>query len=57
MQKKRHDADYDPAGTYSKSSVFEEISQTQVAMINFRKATAKDRRAFAAWVLLKSRKS
>lgn len=57
MQKKRHDADYDPSGTYFKSSVMAEIAQTEAAISDFKRTKIKDRRAFAAWVLLKARKS
>jgi hypothetical protein len=55
MQIKRHAADYDPQGRYFKSSVLNDIAAAEAAMRNFSKAPEKDRRAFATWVLFKTR--
>lgn len=53
MQIKRHEADYDPKGKYHKSAVINDIAATESCMKLFVTASVKDRRAFAAWVLLK----
>ena len=56
MQVKRHAADYDPSGTYYKSAVMQDIVNAESVMARFVGESSKDRRAFAAWVLLKTRK-
>lgn len=56
MQEKRHSADYDPKGTFYKSDVALQIEITKVVVEDFEKAALKDRRAFAAFVLLKERR-
>lgn len=56
LQTKRHDADYDPYITLYKSSVQTDIGAAKAVIKAFSNAPWKDRRAFAAWVLLKSRK-
>ena len=55
MQTNRHEADYNPTGSYFKSAVMAHIATTERAIKDFGKATVKDRRAFAAWVLFKVR--
>jgi uncharacterized protein (UPF0332 family) len=55
MQLKRHDADYNPYGTVFKSAVLTDISTVEAALEGFGKAALKDRRAFAALVLIKQR--
>jgi uncharacterized protein (UPF0332 family) len=55
MQTKRDDADYNPHGTLFKSAVLIDIEIAQAAIDNFSKAPQKDRRAFAAFVMLKQR--
>jgi hypothetical protein len=55
MQIERHDADYDPDKRFFKSAVLYNIVAADVAMTDFAAAPLKDRRAFAAWVLLKKR--
>ena len=55
MQRKRESADYDPDGTFHKSEVLDDIDVTENAIIQFLKVPAKDRRAFAVYVLLNIR--
>ena len=55
MQKKRHDADYDPFARFVKSSVQTDILLAEGAVNSLMSAPKKDRRAFCAWVLLKKR--
>jgi hypothetical protein len=55
MQIKRHDADYNPDGTVFKSAVLTDISTVEAAIDGFSQAPLKDRRAFAAFVMLKQR--
>jgi hypothetical protein len=55
MQIKRHEADYDPFHRTAKSEVLSDISAVESAIESFLSVNAKDRRAFSAYVLLKSR--
>ena len=55
MQYKRHQADYDPDCRITKSEVLNDYSQVTTVIEKFRKTPIKDRRAFAAFVLLKKR--
>jgi len=56
MQEKRHSADYDPAApTVLKSDVVQDIQMAERVLTDFRDVPIKDRRAFAAHVLLKRR--
>lgn len=55
MQDVRHSADYDPSVTFYRSSVQADITRVEEAIAGFRAADAKDRRAFASWVLFKER--
>ena len=55
MQKKRHDADYDPQCFVFKSAILADISNVETVIADFEIAPAKDRRAFAAAVLLRKR--
>lgn len=57
MQIKRHDADYDPEKSFSKSEVWSDFRTTKSIITSFRMASTRDRRAFCAYVLLKERKS
>lgn len=57
LQAKRHDADYDPFVTLTKSEVLADIRAAEQAMRSFASASTKDRRAFCAYVLLKDRRS
>jgi len=51
-QIKRHSADYDPDTAFSRSEVINDIESAEEAIKNFKKSPMKDRRAFAAWVIL-----
>jgi hypothetical protein len=55
MQIKRDDADYNPDGTVFKSAALTDIAIVEAAIDGFSKAPLKDRRAFAAFVMLKQR--
>jgi len=55
MQTKRHRADYDPFAKATKSAVALDIEQVQVTLQGFSTARMSDRRAFAAFVLLRTR--
>ena len=55
MQKRRHRADYDPDGIFSKDDVMINIADAEHHLSIFTKAPAKDRRAFAIYVLLSMR--
>jgi hypothetical protein len=57
MQIKRHEADYAPDARALKSEVIADIDASEAAIEGFENVAAKDRRAFAVWVLLKDRKS
>jgi hypothetical protein len=58
MQKKRHRSDYDPDAasdpnlTFSKSGVLRDMLDTEDVIRRFQKTPARDRRAFAGYVLL-----
>lgn len=56
MQIRRHDADYDPYEKFLKSSVKSDIAAARSVIEKFFSAPMKDRRAFAAWVLLRQRR-
>lgn len=55
MQVKRHRADYHPSEELARSSVRLDIDQARETLAAFRRVDQKDRRAFAAFVLLKLR--
>ncbi len=55
LQAKRHIADYDPFAQLFKSEVKQDIADAKEAIANFSNTAAKDRRAFAAFVLFKNR--
>ena len=55
MQLKRHAADYAPGGSYYKSAVLSDIVNAEGVIRRFLRVPAKDRRAFAAWVVLRTR--
>lgn len=57
LQIKRHDADYDPAKRFSRSTVLVDIESAEEAIARFSKAPILDRRAFAALVVLKKRRA
>lgn len=54
-QEERHKADYDPHGRFTRSEVQVLISKADKAIRDFGKVPAKDRRAFAVYVTLKTR--
>lgn len=55
LQDKRHSADYDPFANFVKSSVLADIELAKQAIADFKAESAKDRRAFCAYVLFKKR--
>lgn len=55
MQVKREAADYDPAGSFEQSVVIGDIDDAADAIARFRQAPERDRRAFAAYVLMSLR--
>lgn len=52
MQGKREVADYNPAGSFEQSDVISDINDSASAIAQFRQAPERDRRAFAAYVLM-----
>lgn len=57
MQEKRHAADYDPTAVTTKSEVLIDVQTVEQVIAGFENASLRDRRAFAAWVMFKERKS
>ncbi len=57
MQEKRHDADYNPAETFYRSTVHTWVGQVEQALSGFRKAPRADRRAFLAFVIHRTRRN
>lgn len=55
MQEKRHLADYDPFYRTTNSEAKIDLEAVKIAIGDFLGTDVKDKRAFAAWVLLKSR--
>lgn len=55
MQGKRHLADYAPAGDFPKRIVLQDIITVEDAITLFQQVPARDRRAFAVYLLLNSR--
>ena len=55
MQEERHSADYDPFSRFQKSDVMVDVVAAEQAIASYYGASIKDRRAFAAYVLLKQR--
>jgi len=55
MQKKRHDADYNPYAVFLKSSVLVDIKAAAKAIEDFKVVSIKDRRAFATYVIFRER--
>lgn len=54
LQSKRNSADYDPGAKYYKSAILVEIDRAETAILGLSKASLKDRRAFASWVLFRN---
>jgi hypothetical protein len=55
LQSRRHTADYDPDYRTYKTSVAADIDAAEAVIHAYLTAPAKDRRAFAVWVLFRSR--
>lgn len=55
LQKKRHDADYDPDARFKRSEVLSDIDAADFVIKRIGAVSLRDRRAFAAWVVFKSR--
>jgi len=55
LQEKRHSADYDPFFKIAKSDVQADIEIAKSVINDFLKCSTKHRRAFSAYVLLKTR--
>lgn len=53
MQKKRHDADYNPKEKFYKSATLIDIRLVESTIKAFKDSSAKDKRAFAIFTLLK----
>ena len=56
MQRRRHTADYDPEANFYRSEVARFIDHTEGAIAGFEDVDARDRRAFAVFVLLRNRR-
>ena len=56
MQQARNKADYDSHSKFSKALVIDYIDRARDVMIDFNKASVKDRNAFCIHVLFRSRK-
>jgi len=57
MQDKRQTADYDPSASFTQSVVIGDIDYAADVIAQFRQAPERDRRAFAAYVLMPLRNS
>lgn len=57
LQEKRHEADYDPNIKYTKSEVIVDIQLANAAIESFSRADKKERRAFAAYILMRKRQN
>ena len=55
MQQDRHRADYDPDISFSRADAVQLINLAEDVIIRFLQAPARDRRAFAVYVLLPAR--
>ena len=55
MQRKRHDADYDPTVRFQKSEVLRDFKSVTDAIKSYRSVALRDRRAFSIYIVLKSR--
>lgn len=54
-QAKRTSADYDPSSRFTRSEVLTDIDSAEVAIKDFTSTPLSDRRAFAAWVMIRDR--
>ncbi len=57
MQLQRHDADYNPDAEFTRQQVITNINEVENAINGFARAPVKDRRAFAVYVLMDSRRA
>lgn len=55
LQERRHSADYDPSFKLARSEVENDINVAEASINKLDSVEVKDRRAFAAYVLLKQR--
>ena len=56
IQRYRHQADYVPEATFSRSQALDLINEASRAIAGFRRADTMDQRAFAIHVLFRSRR-
>ena len=56
LQEIRHQADYNPAGKFSKFSVLNDIERAESVIGQYRKSAREDRRAFVVYVVMSRRK-
>ena len=54
-QQMRHDADYNPDVSYARYQVLELIDQTERVVLDFERPDTLDKRAFAVYVMFRSR--
>ncbi len=59
MQQQRHEADYDPdpEGSFTRDDVLQLIEEAENAITQFNGVPARDKRAFAVYVLFRSRRN
>ena len=55
LQEKRHAADYDPSASFFRSECHTDLARAAQAIRGFEAESAKDKRAFASYVMLKMR--
>ena len=55
LQKRRHQADYNPQSRFTKNDILSEKTKTQLALKTFRSSLPTDRRAFAVWTSFRPR--
>ena len=55
LQRRRHEADYDPLLRFKRADATDAIALAETAMVNLKSAGRTDRRAFAVQLLLKRR--
>ena len=54
-QQMRHDADYNPDASFARSEVLHLIDQTERVVLDFERSDTVDKRAFAVYVMFRSR--
>jgi uncharacterized protein (UPF0332 family) len=55
LQEDRHKADYDHSSSFTRADVLVKIQEAEIAIQRLRTAPRFDRRAFAVWVMFKTR--